>query len=402
MRLLVKAGVCVNSQAQPGRHAPIYHAVLNRKIGMVDQLISLGADVTFKDASHATPLHRAIFGQNNEIVRMLIQNGAFLEAKTLCDDLTPLHIATIDGTDDSVMLLIDLGTSVNESSTHEETPLHIAAELNCVQKAETLLQSGADVNSSDCNGTTPLHLASGRGSDALVKILCKQEEVKIDFVDCDGITPLHLTAFNGHKTVVQILLGAGADHNVTCNGESIGNICCRRGSADVSQLLSGFQATLQPVKKSEQTNCVTLPSYLTTVLDTDGIGRTPQSNQSSHIIRIVTAFIKDLMKAVGEADPRFACEVTLSGSNAESCKVREPSEFDFMFYLPSLTENFAPSYTPDDKPGYCKVAFKKGKDSELVRDLLKDGKYLFPQRIKACLFSLIEDVFLSKRVKVPQ
>ena len=132
VRLLVKAGVCVNSQAQPGKQTPIYHAVLNRKIGMVDQLISLGADVNFKDASHATPLHHAICGQNNEIVRMLIQNGAFLEAKTLCDDLTPLHIATIDGLDDSVMLLIDLGASVNEVSAHGETPLHFAAELNCV------------------------------------------------------------------------------------------------------------------------------------------------------------------------------------------------------------------------------------------------------------------------------
>ena len=402
VRLLVKAGVCVNSQAQPGKQTPIYHAVLNRKIGMVDQLISLGADVNFKDASHATPLHHAICGQNNEIVRMLIQNGAFLEAKTLCDDLTPLHIATIDGTDDSVMLLIDLGASVNESSAHGETSLHFAAELNFVQKAETLLQNGADVNSSDCNGTTPLHLASGKGYDALVKLLCKQEEVKIDVVDCDGITPLHLAAFNGHKTVVQILLDAGADHNMTCNGESICNICCRRGSTDVTQLLSGFQATTQSVKNSEQTHSVTLPRYLMTVLDTDGIGRSPPSNQARHIICVVTAFIKDLMKAVGEADPRFACEVTLSGSNAESCKVGEPNEFDFMFYLPSLAENFAPSYTPDDTPGYCKVEFKKGKDSELVRDLLKDGKYLFPQRIKACLFSLIEDVFLSKRVKVPQ
>ena len=130
--LLVKAGVRVNSQAQPGKQTPIYYAVLNRKIGMVDQLISLGADVNFKDASHATPLHHAIFGQNNEIVRMLIQNGAFLEAKTLCDDLTPLHIATIDGLDDSVMLLIDLGASVKELSAHGETPLHFAAELNCV------------------------------------------------------------------------------------------------------------------------------------------------------------------------------------------------------------------------------------------------------------------------------
>ena len=95
-----------------------------------------------------------------------------------------MHIATIDGTDNSVMLLTNLSGSVNESSAHGETPLHFAAELNYVQKAETLLQNGADVNSSDCNGTTPLHLASGKGYNALVKLLCTQEEVKINLVDC--------------------------------------------------------------------------------------------------------------------------------------------------------------------------------------------------------------------------
>ena len=63
---------------------------------------------------------------------MLIKNGAFLEAKILCDDLTPLHIATIDGLDDSVMLLIDLGAPVNELSAHGETPLHFAGQLNRV------------------------------------------------------------------------------------------------------------------------------------------------------------------------------------------------------------------------------------------------------------------------------
>lgn len=39
----------------------------------------------------------------------------------------------------------------------------------------------------------------------------------------------------------------------------------------------------QPVKKREQTHSVTLPRYLMTVLETDGIERTPQSNQARHI-----------------------------------------------------------------------------------------------------------------------
>ena len=64
-----------------------------------------------------------------------------------------------------------------------------------------------------------------------------------------------------------------------------------------------------------------------------------------------------------------------------------------MFYLSSLAENSALSYSPDDTPGYRKVEFKDGKGSELVKDLIKqDRKYLFPQRIKVCIFSLISGI----------
>lgn len=110
-------------------------------------------------------------------------------------------------------------------------------------------------------------------------------------------------------------------------------------------------------------------------LRNNGIRRTPQSNLACHIIRIVTSFINELKKDVGE--------------------VRDPNEFDFMFYLSSLAENSAPSYSPDDTPGYSKFEFKDGKGSELVKGLLKrDREYLFSQssRIKVCVFSLISDI----------
>ena len=71
-----------------------------------------------------------------------------------------------------------------------------------------------------------------------------------------------------------------------------------------------------------------------------------------------------------------------------------------MFYLPTLAENFAPSYSPYNTSGYCKVELKNERGNENFKDLLKDGKYLFPQRIKACLFILIEDIFLLRKVKL--
>lgn len=403
LQLLVKAGVSVNSLALPGKQTPLYNAMLNHKIEMVEQLLSLGADINVQDASGVAPLHHAISSRNDEIIRILIQKGALLEAKTM-DGLTPLHIAVIDGTDDSVKFLIESGASESATSIYGETPLQFAAELNCPQKVEFLMQSGANVNSADCNGTTPLHLASGKGHDVVAELLCKQEKANVDLKDRSGVTPIHLAAFNGHKTVVQILLDAGADHRIACNGESVFDICNRRGFVDAlnelqARGLFGTEAT----EGREQSDSATLPTFLEAVcLETDGVGRVPQSNEARHLSEIVTAFVQELMKAVGEFDPRFVGEVQLSGSNAESCKVGEPDEFDFMLHLPALAENFEHVHSPDDTPGYCKVVLKKDMRSKSVKDLLKDGRYLFPQRIKACMFSHIEDVLFLKRVVVPQ
>ena len=402
LQLLVKAGVSVNSIALPGKQTPIYNAVLNQKIEMVQQLINLDADVNVKDAANVTPLHHAISSQNDDIIRILIQKGALLEAKTI-DGLTPLHIAIIDGTEDSVELLIDSGASVNATSTHGETPLHFAAELNCLRKVELLLQNSANVNSADCNGTFPLHLASGKGHNAVVELLCKQTKANVDLKDCSGATPTHLAAFNGHKTAVRIVLEAGANHRITYSGESVASICSRRGFVDVLREFHVYDmATAEANEGEKQSDSATLPEYLKTVLGTDGVGRIPQSNEARHVSQIIMSFIQELMKAVGEFDPRFIGEVKLSGSMAESCKVGEPDEFDFMLYLPTLAENFEPVRSPADPPSYCKVQLKKDKSSESVKDLLKDGKYLFPQRIKACLFSHIEDILMRNKVQVPQ
>ena len=404
--LLVKAGVSVNCLAYPGRQTPIYNAVLNQKIDMVEQLINLNADVNVKDASGVTPLHHAISSQDNDIIKMLIQKRAVLEDKTI-DGLTRLHIAVIDGTEESAKLLIDSGASVTVTSAYGETPLHFAAELNFARKVELFLQNGADVNSTDCNGISPLHLASGKGHDAIVKLLCKQKKANVDLTDNRGVTPLHLAAFNGHKTAVQILLDAGADRKKTCNGESISSICCRRGFGDVMRefqapcVRANTEASEEGSKQPDSATLQTLPKYFKQVLQTDGIGKVPQSSEARLISQVVTVFIQDLMTAVGEFDPRFKGEVKLSGSNAESSKVGEPDEFDFMLNLPTLAEDFVPVRYPDDPAGYCKVELKKDRSSEKVKELLKDGKYLFPQRIKACLFSHIEDALLLKRVKIP-
>ena len=53
-----------------------------------------GANVNKTGAEDkSSPLHKAIQGENLEVVKYLHQNGADLEATAFQDDMTPLHLA---------------------------------------------------------------------------------------------------------------------------------------------------------------------------------------------------------------------------------------------------------------------------------------------------------------------
>ena len=76
--------------------------------------------------------------------------------------MTPLHFAIYKDNSEIVELLIDKGADVNAKAVGGQTPLHV----NTIQLevAELLIDKGADVNAkSDDNGDTPLHVSVNNG-----------------------------------------------------------------------------------------------------------------------------------------------------------------------------------------------------------------------------------------------
>ena len=71
----------------------IWKASTDGDIGTVELFITLGTDVNLKDKHHEkTPLHYSTIGGSNEIVKLLIANGADINAKGK-DGITPLDMA---------------------------------------------------------------------------------------------------------------------------------------------------------------------------------------------------------------------------------------------------------------------------------------------------------------------
>src|SRR4051794_609860 len=81
----------MNAPDQRG-NTPMHYAADNRELEIVKLLVENGAELNALDATKWTPLHYAIFGQL-EMVNYLLKSGADINALTY-NKWTPLHYAS--------------------------------------------------------------------------------------------------------------------------------------------------------------------------------------------------------------------------------------------------------------------------------------------------------------------
>ena len=142
--------------------------------GVVEMLITKGADVNAKADGGWTPLHYATGGNDMEIVELLIDKGADINAKNARDQITPLHWAAWRGHKEVTELLIAKGAVVNTKNKSGGTPLHNATWKGHKEVTELLIAKGADVNAKDVNDETPLNWAEEGKHKEITDLLRKQ------------------------------------------------------------------------------------------------------------------------------------------------------------------------------------------------------------------------------------
>jgi len=125
---------------------------------------------------------------------------------------TPLALAVIQGNSDIIRLLIEHGANVNAPASPDGSPaLHCAAALerDAPERLSLLLQGGADVNAVNEARITPLMLAAQRGHTESVQVLLA-EQPDLEIRSADGQTAIEVAAAARRTEVVRLLRLAGA------------------------------------------------------------------------------------------------------------------------------------------------------------------------------------------------
>ena len=167
---------------------------------------------------------------NLEIVKLLIQFNASVNAKCYDPEVTALYIAAIKGHNEVFEYLFslincpqqreyalkELPDGIIRKQRREDkltTNFISAAARGNIQGVEKAIEAGVSISAFGERGETALHKASGNGHMEVVRFLL-EAGANVEFLSEGGITPLQEAVTSGNADTVKVLLEAGANLHV--------------------------------------------------------------------------------------------------------------------------------------------------------------------------------------------
>lgn len=211
----------INTQKQNG--TPLINAVQNGNFSLVKMLITQGANI---DAQHTvegcTALYYAARHGSFATTKYLLDQGAITETKEPCKN-SILIAAVLSDSYSTVKLLLDYGLKDVNGQNDEGTPLTVAASYSSLSILRLLLERGAEINLQDNKGDTPLNaLVKGANfndnNDLKWNVIERakffiQHGAQVNLQNKEGVTPLLNSALRYPYDLTKLLIDKGADVN---------------------------------------------------------------------------------------------------------------------------------------------------------------------------------------------
>ncbi|KAG7302037.1 hypothetical protein JYU34_013492 [Plutella xylostella] len=185
-----------------------------------------------------TALYLAILKHyDTRTAKALLENVEDIANYASTEMVSPLHVASAQGSTEFVQLLLDYGAIIDVQDFDGDTPLHDAAFQTKHEVVAQLLHAGAQAELWNEALYTPLHLACFKG--CMETVLALRPFINdVNICTGNGETPLMLATQNNALEVVKYLLENKADpHIKNEDGDIALKVALMHGSADIFKIL---------------------------------------------------------------------------------------------------------------------------------------------------------------------
>ena len=169
---LLAAGADINASDKLSGFTPIVIATVRNNLEIFKLLQEAGADLQQIDKRNNTLLHHAAFENDAEIGAILLAEGDFdLEARRSQYGFTPLLVAAFEGHVEMVELLVEHGADIEAGDDWGDTPLNVSAWNGKHDVVEKLIELGAILEVENSSGHTALNHAKNQGHEEVEKLI---------------------------------------------------------------------------------------------------------------------------------------------------------------------------------------------------------------------------------------
>jgi ankyrin repeat protein len=241
-------------------------AVQNGDRNLVRALLAKKVDVNAPQGDGTTALHWAAFNDDRDVAKLLLAAGANVKAATRVGAITPLLLASKNGSAPMIELLLKAGADPNSTTEPGTTALMMAASAGNPDALKMLLAHGAKVNERDlAHGQTALIFAASLNRAEAIKVLMangadpaitskvtKTERVRFN---ADGVpAPDEPPAAKEEtKAPVQQKQGRGDRGAATMGGQTALLYAARDGQLDAARALVEAGADVNQSNSEEKT-----------------------------------------------------------------------------------------------------------------------------------------------------
>ena len=211
VKALLKSGLSTETPIDYGEHkiTPLLKAAWDGDAEIVTTLLEAGAKINARATDTGeTPLINAVSRGHMEVIGILLKAGADVAPKNRFD-FNAFTIAVAAGKQDVAGLLLDAGAKVEEGASGL-TPLQFAASVGNVDMIRFLAKRGANVNRGAKSGgqTALLSAIYGAHPEAVQALI--ELKADVNAKTKDGDTPLSAAAKGDQEDIIKLLKAAGA------------------------------------------------------------------------------------------------------------------------------------------------------------------------------------------------